>query len=218
MKSRQQSFTMSTDKRKKKRRFPRVERIKIIEYGLIALVVLAFIGLAVYYGTKGKGSRNSEAIPTVSSAPTADTSIRGMNVLNALERGGFAVSYRDGAYAVTSPDGVGFDMRMQSDDKGILTLSFETILCADIDDDTELARILNAKNRSTADALQNLFDCIMPVFRRPAADVDTIVKQCRKVVLSGETYAKHLTRYSLRIESDPDADLQTVKVSLIRDP
>ncbi len=212
---------MSTDRSKKKRRFSRIERIKIIEYGLIALVVLVFIGLAILYGTKDSRQDPNEttAVPTATPVPTEDPSIRGMNVLDALVEAGFSVDYlEDTRYDVRSSDGVAFTMRMVSDDRGVKTLSFETILCPDSEEDTEFARVLNAENRRTVYALRSLFDCVLPVFRRPAADSDTIVKQCQKVVKSFEPYAKHLTRYSVRITSDPDAIPQTVLITLIRDP
>ena len=45
---------MSTDRKKKKKRiYSQIEWIKIIEYVCIGLVVLLFVGLAIYYG-KGK--------------------------------------------------------------------------------------------------------------------------------------------------------------------
>jgi hypothetical protein len=210
---------MSTDRSKKKRRFPRIERIKIIEYGLIALVVLVFIGLAILYGTRDpKQDADETAVPTATPVPTEDPSIRGMNVLDALAEAGFSITYlEDARYDVRSSDGVFFEMRMVSDDRGVKTLSFETILCPDTEEDTDYARILQEENSRTLAALQRLFDSVLPVFRRPAADSDTIVKQCRKVVNSLEPYAKHLTRYSVRITSDPETVPQTVLITLIRD-
>ncbi len=208
---------MSTDRKKKNRGFARVERIKIIEYACIGLVILLFLGLAILYGSGGvqKGDRSANASP--SPVPTADTSIRGKNVLDALLDAGFAVEYGTDQYDVRSESGVFFAMRMISNDKGILELSFETALCPDPEEDTLTARYLIDENRKTIDALQTLFDRIMPVFHRPASDSDTIVKQCLKVVNNGETYSKHLGKYSVRIQSDPEAIPQTVSIDLIRD-
>ena len=204
------------DKKKKKTAFRRVERIKIIEYGCIGLVILLFLGLALLYGGKRSGdSADPNASP--SPVPTADTSIRGMNVLDALTAASFTVDYRQDRYDVVSPDGVAFDMRMQSDDKGIVSLSFETLLCADPEDGTETSNLIRSENKRSVHALQTLFDAIMPVFHRTIADSDTITKQCQKVVQSGEPYTKHLGSFSVRITSDPDADLQTVTIQLIRD-
>lgn len=214
---------MSTDRKKSKRRFPRVERIKIVEYGLITLVVLAFIGLAIYYGSCRSASKGSDAqapvssVSTVSPKPTDDRSIRGMYIFTALSNAEFTVTFREaGLYDVVSKDGVSFVMRMRSDDKSIKVLSFETLLSADMEEDTETARILNAQNKQTLDAMQKLFDCIMPVFRRNISDSDTIVKQCQKVVKGNETYSKNLTDYTVRITSDPEAIPETVLVELLR--
>ena len=211
---------MSTDPKKRKRRFPRIERIKIVEYGLIAFVVLAFIGLAIYYGSRRTGSETSEAAArTVSPKPTDDRSVRGMHVFSALSDAGFTAATREaGLYDVVSEDGVSFEMRMIPDDKSILTLSFETILSPDLEENTETARVLNAQNKRTLDAIRRLFDCVMPVFHRNAADSETIVKQCQKVVKSGETYAKNLSEYTVRISASSDSETtpKTVVIELIR--
>ncbi len=209
---------MSTDSKKRKRRFPRIERIKIVEYGLIALVVLAFIGLAIWYGTRKPGSDGSPApSPSDSPTPTADSSIRGMNVWNALLDAGFHIPEpENGLYDVKSPEGASFVMQMRSDDKGILLLSFETVLSEDLSEDTEYARVLNQQNRNTLDAIRSLFDCVMPVFKRPRSDSDMIAKQCEKTVKSGETYSKNLSGYTVRISSDPESVSQTVTIELIR--
>lgn len=209
---------MSTDRSKKKKRVPRFERIKIIEYGCIGLVILLFLALAILYGKGDLHRSEPEAESVPSPVPTEDSSIRGKNVLDALEKGGFSVTYHSDGYEVSSGDGVRFTMQMLSDDRGIRTLSVDTAFCADPEEETtETAQRLRAENRKTTDALRALFDCIMPVFHRPVADSDTIVKQCRKVVESGETYSKHFDRYSLRITSDPDEIDQHVTVLLIRD-
>ena len=210
---------MSTDRRsKKKRAIRRVERFKIIEYVLIGLVILLFLGLSIYYGSGRSltGSKNTPE-PTVSPAPTEDSSIRGMRVFAALEDAGFSVVAKDGDYTVTSSDGVVFSMRMQSDDAGIVTLSFETPYCSDPKEEGALYDALREENRRTSEALRDLFDCIMPVFHRSIYDSETIVKQCAKVVSKGESYSKHFGDYSVRILSDPDAVPQTVAVTFIRD-
>lgn len=209
---------MSTD-RKRKRRFPHIERVKIIEYGLIVLVVLAFVGLAIWYGT-GQSPQAPEPTPdpTDTPLPTEDSSIRGMNVLNALEKAGFLVTYREAdLYDVHSPDGIALTMQMRSDDRGIKTLSFETVLCPDPEEDTRSAQYARELNKRTVDAVRSLFDSIMPVFRSTAANSDTIAKQCRKVVKDFEPYSKHLTKYSVRITSDAEKVPQTVLITLIRD-
>ena len=217
MKSPKRSFTMSTDRRKKKRSVPRFERIKIIEYGCIGLVILLFVGLAILYGSKNRTADEANADASPSSVPTPDETIRGKNVLDALDAAGFAVNYSDGSYEVISPDGVPFTMRMESDDKGIRELSFETLLCSDPEDETETARLLRKENQRTANEMRKLFDCVMPVFHRSVYDSDTIVKQSQKVVESGDVYSKHFNRYTVRIMSDPEEIPQAVTVFLIRD-
>ncbi|MBQ5991270.1 MAG: hypothetical protein IJL62_01840 [Clostridia bacterium] len=209
---------MSTDRKKKKRGFPRVERVKIIEYVCIGLVILLFLGLAVFYGGRRVNPSAADAETSPSPAPTDDLSIRGMNLLNALDRAGFDVAYQTDRYDVKTSDDVAFDMRMESDDKGIVRLSFETLLCADPDDGTETANVIRAENKQTVAALRELFDCVMPVFRRTIADSDTIVKQCQKVAETGEPYSKHFGKYSVRISSDPSSVPQTVVILFVRDP
>ena len=212
-------ITMSTDrKRKKKRAILRVERIRIIEYVSIALVILLFLGLAFFYGS-GRSLRNPQATaePTVSPVPTEDPSIRGMNVFSALEDAGFLVDTTEGGYRLTAPNDVVFSMQMQSDDKGILTLSFETPYCADPKEEGAIFDALRAENERTTDALRTLFDCVMPVFHRSISDSETIVKQCATVVAKNTSYSKHLGNYSVRILTDPDAMPQTVSITLIRD-
>ena len=203
--------------KKKKSVFRRIERIKIIEYGCIGLVILLFLGLAIVYGGQRSADRSAEADASPSPVPTADTSIRGMNVLNALTAASFEVTYQQEHYDVCSPDGVAFEMQMQSDDKGIVALSFETLLYADPEDGTETSSLIATENKQTVNALRTLLDAIMPVFHRTITDSDTITAQCQKVVRSGEPYSKHFGTYSIRITSDPDADLQTVKIQFIRD-
>ena len=206
-----------TSKKKKKSAFRRVERIKVIEYGCIGLVILLFVGLAIIYGGKRSNDRSGSPDASPSPVPTADTSIRGMNVLNALMEALFTVDYQSDHYDVSSPNGVAFTMQMQSDDKGIVSLSFETLLCPDPEDETETSKLIRSENKSTLEALRTLLDAVMPVFHRTIADSDTFTKQCRKVVQSGEPYSKHFGTYSVRISSDPDADLQTVKIQFLRD-
>lgn len=209
---------MSTDRTKKKRGFPRVDRIKIIEYVCIGLVILLFLGLAIFYGEKKTDRAATDAEASPSPVPTDDPSIRGMNILDALDRAGFETVYHTDRYDVKLPDGVAFDMRMESDDKGLVRLSFETLLCADLDDGTETANVIREKNRQTVAALRALLDSVMPVFRRTIADSDTIVKQCRKVAETGEPYSKHFGKYSVRISSDPSVVPQTVMILFVRDP
>ena len=85
-------ITMSTDRKtKRKRAILRIERIKIIEYASIGLVILLFLGLAIRYGTAKSAVDDAAPDPTVSPVPTEDTSIRGMNVFRALEAAGFTV-------------------------------------------------------------------------------------------------------------------------------
>ena len=106
---------------------------------------------------------------------------------------------------------------MQSDDNGILSLSFETLLCPDPKGDTATEQSLRDENAKTLEAIRTVFDAVMPVFGRSVADSETIVKQCRKVVETGEPYAKRLGDYSVRIRSDIDALPQAVVVTLLRD-
>lgn len=207
---------MSTDRKKKKRRFAQIERIKIIEYGCIGLVILLFVGLAVFYG-KSRSAETPVSGTSPTAEPTADTSIRGMNILDALEQHSFEVIYRSDRYDVQSPDGVAFTMQMESDDRGLIRLSFETLLCADPDDETETAALIRSENRKTIDALRALLDAVMPVFRRTIADSDTFVKQCQKTVQTGEPYSKHFGTYSVRIVSDPSVAPQTATILFLRD-
>ena len=208
---------MSTNRSKKKRRFAGFERIKLIEYACIALVVLLFLGLAIYYGNKPRSNRDSVESDLPSPVPTEDTSIRGMNVLNALEKSGFSVTHRTDSYDVISPEGIAFTLRMQSDDRGIRELSVATLLCADPKEDTLTAQTLRAENRASVAAIRALFDSIMPVFHRTISDSDTITKQCQNVVKDGSSYSKHFGDYSIRIISDPAETPQSVTVYLIRD-
>lgn len=210
---------MSTErKQKKKRSVPCFERIKLIEYGCIGLVIVLFLILAIVYGTGKNTNGKPLADASPSPVPTADPSIRGKAILDALDDAGFSVSYQDGQYAVVSPDGIAFQMQMESDDKGILALSFETPLCPDPEENTETARLLRAENRRTVNEMRELFDCVMPVFHRSVYDSETIIKQSQKVAENGDAYAKHFGHYSVRILSDPEAVPQTVTISLIRDP
>ena len=209
---------MSTDRKKKKKRiYSQIEWIKIIEYVCIGLVVLLFVGLAIYYG-KGKPASEQAAAASPSPKPTADPSIRGMNILDALDRSSFEVSYRTDHYDVRSDKGVAITMCMESDDHGIVRLSFETLLCADPSGETETDTLIRSENKQSIDALRKLFDAVMPVFRRTITDSDTIVRQCQKVVQSGDSYSKHFGNYSVRIVSDPSIVPQTVTILFVRDP
>ena len=207
---------MSSDRKtKKKRSFLYTERFKILEYGLIGLLVLLFGAGALFYGLRGKDAPQDAATP--SPEPTADVSIRGMNVLNALEAANVSVYLSDGGYLLTAPNGVTLTMRMESDDAGIRILSFETPLCPDPEGEGAIETALRAENENTVDALRTVFDAVMPVFRRSVADSETIVRQCRTVVAKGVPYAKKLGGYSVRVLSDTDALPQSVTVTLNRD-
>ena len=207
---------MSTD-RKKKRRFSFLytERFKLLEFGLIGLLVLLFTAGALYFGLKGEDAPAAEPTPTPE--PTADTSIRGMNVLAALEAAGVSVVLNDDGYTLTSPNEVPLSMRMESDEQGIVSLSFETLFCPDPSGDSAVADALRAENVKTEAALRTVFDAVLPVFRRSIADSETLVKQCKTVVSKGTPYAKDLGRYSVRIVSDLAALPQSVTVTLTRD-
>lgn len=209
---------MSTDKRKKKRRGLRIDRIKIIEYGCIGLVIALFLGLAILYGGKNRGKDPNEPEAMVSPVPTDDRSIRGKNILDTIESSAFDLVYDQGHYDLTSESGVAFEMRMQSDDTGLQRLSFRTLLCADPEEAGAIADTLRAENKKSVDALRDLFDLIMPVIRRTASDSDTIVKRCTEVVKSGEPYSKHMGQFTVRIQSDPEDIPQAVTIDLIRDP
>lgn len=234
---------MSTDKKKKKR-FRKIERIKIIEYGLIALVVALFVVLAIIYGA-GKNRQSEEALaeagaspspvetqepspeptppptPVPTPVPTKDPSIRGKNVLDALEQNGFSVSYESSQYIVTAPNGTVFDMRMESVDRRILKLTVETPLCPDPEGDSVTDRMLREENERTVAALRELFKCLLPVFHRDSAsDGDSIVKECQNTVRTGKLYSKGKGKVSVRIETfdaGPENLIQYVRVELIPD-
>ena len=209
---------MSTDRSKKKRGVPRINRVKIIEYVCIGLVVLLFLGLAIFYG-RGKRDADSVAVEaTPSPVPTADPSIRGKNVLDAIDGSSFTLTYRQDHYDIESAGGTAFEMRMLSDDSGISRLSFETLLCADPDEENEVSASLITENKRTLRAMQDLLDLVMPVLKRTVSDSDTIVSQCKKVVKSGESYSKHIGQFTVRIQSDPETIPQTVLIESIRDP
>ncbi len=195
---------------RKKRSFLTVDRIRIIEYICIGLVVLLFVGLAIRYGTKTKDAPESVE-------PAPEPPIRGELVLDALAQGGYTVVPDPDGYDVTAPDGVRFRMEMQSDSDGIRLLTFRTELCADPEDDLDVSAKVREQNARTVASLRDLFDRVMKVYQLPAADSDLIVKQCRSVVSDGETFSKRLGGFTVRVESDPNAAPQTVSVSLIRD-
>jgi hypothetical protein len=185
---------------------------------LIGLVILLFLGLAIRYGTAKSAVDDAAPDPTVSPVPTEDTSIRGMNVFRALEAAGFTVESSENEYTVTSGDGIVFSMTMLSDDNGILSLTLETPLCPDPEEEGTVYDALRTENRRTVGAIRTLFDAVMPVFHRSVSDSETIVKQCQKVVKSGETYAKNLSEYAVRISASSDSETtpKTVVIELIR--
>ena len=209
---------MSTNraKAKKKRDVPRIDRVKIIEYVCIGLVILLFLGLAFFYGKDKTEPDETDASP--SPVPTADPSIRGKNVLDAIDSSPFTLTYQQDRYDIVSEGGTAFVMHMLSDDGGITRLSFETVLCADPEEENEISESLIAENKRTLRATQDLLDLIMPVLKRTVSDSDVIVSQCKKVVKSGESYSKHIGRFTVRILSDPEAIPQTVLIEFIRDP
>ena len=210
---------MSTDRRKKKKRgVPRVERIKIIEYVCIGLVILLFLGLAILYGGKKDAPAAPEAEVPPSPVPTNDPSIRGKNILDAIEGSDISLTYQQGRYDLVASNGVVIDMRMQSDDSGLQRLSFTTALCADPDNGSEIADNVTSENRKTLEALRDLLDLVMPVLRRTVSDSDTIVKQCRKTVETGEPYSKHIGQFTVRIQADTDTIPETVTITFIHDP
>ena len=209
---------MSTDRAKKKRGVPRIDRVKIIEYVCIGLVVLLFLGLAIFYGRNHDETDPAAAEVTPSPVPTDDPSIRGKNVLDAIDGSSFTLTYRQDHYEIASDDGTAFEMHMLSDDSGITRLSLETLLCADPEAENEIAESLIAENKRTLRAMQDLLDLIMPVLKRTVSDSDVIVGQCKKVVKTGEPYSKHIGRFTVRVHSDPDAIPQTVLIEFIRDP
>ena len=218
MRRRRTSNTMSNKRsRKKKPSFLYAERFKVLEYGLIGLLVLAFGAGALVYALKGRAATVSDGSLTPSPEPTADLSVRGMNVLNALEDAAIKVTRTDDGYTLTAPNGVSFSMQMESDDSGIRTLEIATQLCPDPTDDSAVSELLRGENARTVEALRTVFDAVMPVFHRSTADSETIVRQCQTVVLKGTPYAKKLGDYSVRILSDTDAIPQTATVSLARD-
>lgn len=214
-KSRKPSCTMSTDR--KKRNVPHIVNTKILEYGAIGLVILLFLGLAILYGLKKPKQGADEADAASTPVPTADSSIRGKNVLDAIEDSSFSLTYRQDHYDLTSANGSAMELRMQSDDRGLRELSVVTLLCPDPEGDSEIERLLRSENTKTTEALRELFDRIMPVLRRTAADSDIIVKQCSKVVKTGEVYSKHMGQFTVRIQSDPEAIPQSVTITFIRD-
>lgn len=210
---------MSTDRKKKKKRgLPRIERIKIIEYVCIGLVILLFLGLAIFYGGKKDDATRSEIEATPSPVPTNDPSIRGKNILDAIDGSSFSLTYRQDRYDLIAPNGVAIDMHMLSDDSGLRQLSFETALCADPEENNEIAETVRKENKQTLEALRDLLDLVMPVLRRTVSDSDTIVKQCRKTIETGEPYSKHIGQFTVRIETDPEAIPQAVTITFIHDP
>ena len=225
MKNRKPFCTMSTEKSKKKKRLARFDRIKIIEYGCIALVILLFLGLALFYGTKKKTPQDDPAqdetaeASTATPVPTKDPSIRGMNVLDALCEAGFTVTYAPDHYAVVSPGGTSFVLKMTPgrNGDGIGELSLETFLCPDPEDDTLTAEMIREENRATLAALHDLLDALLPVFHRTVADSNTILKECQKVVKDGKEYTKHIGTFSVVVTSDTNAVPQTVLIRLVVD-
>ncbi len=208
---------MSTEKKKSKhtRGYLRLERVRIIEFACIGLVILLFLGLAVFYGTRpGKEEPEAEQTPL----PTEDPHDRGRYVFSALEEAGFVLTANADGYDVQAPNGTALTLRLVGNDDGILTLSVEGPLCAQSDDDSAVAQALRAMDTQTLDALRELFDAVLPVFHRTIKDSDTIVRQCRKVADSGTPYYAAFGKYTLSVESDPDAIPQTVLITLTRNP
>lgn len=206
---------MSTDR--KKHSVPHIVNTKILEYGAIGLVILLFLGLAILYGVKKPKQGADEAETASTPVPTADSSIRGKNILDAIEDSAFTLTYRQDHYDLTYANGSAMELRMRSDDAGLRELSVTALLCPDPEGDSEIERLLRSENAQTTAALRELFDRIMPVLRRTAADSDTIVKQCTKVVKTGEVFSKHMGQFTVRIQSDPEAIPQSVTITLLRD-
>lgn len=206
---------MSTDR--KKHSVPHIVNTKILEYGAIGLVILLFLGLAILYGVKKPKQGADEAETASTPVPTADSSIRGKNILDAIEDSAFTLTYRQDHYDLTYANGSAMELRMRSDDAGLRELSVTALLCPDPEGDSEIERLLRTENAQTTAALRELFDRIMPVLRRTVADSDTIVKQCTKVVKTGEVYSKHMGQFTVRIQSDPEAIPQSVTITLLRD-
>ena len=208
---------MSTDKKgKSKTKHPLLpfERLKIIEFVAIGLMMLVFIALSVYYGCRGGEPEPVEEAPTP--APTADAAIRARNAFDALENAGYVLSPAGDSYDVTTPEGVSVRLRIVSDDAGIAALSVTAPLYADPGVDTPVTRALREQDDATLSAVRNLFDRILPVFHRDRKDSDTIAAQSRKVADSGTTYSARFDEYTLRIESDLTEVPQTVVIRLIR--
>ena len=209
---------MSTDRtRKKKHSFLYTERFKILEYGLIGLLVLAFGVGAIVYERKSRTAEKEPPAASPSPVPTADASIRGMNVLAALEDADVSVEPDGDGYLLTAPNEITLTMFMESDGNGIRSLTIETLLCPDPAGDSEVEQALRQRNGNAVAALRTVFDALMPVFRKSVADSETIVKQCQTVALKGAPYAKRLGSYSVRVQSDPNALPQSVTVTLTRD-
>lgn len=218
MKHRNPYCTMSTEKGRKKRKIARIERIKIIEYGCIALVILLFLVLAVIYGSKNYAGAGSKASASPTPEATADTSIRGKNVLDALDKSGFSVVFRSDHYDAVSPEDVPFTVCMLSDDDGLRLFSAETLLYPDPDDGTETAEMLREENRITVKAIRTLFDAVIPVFHRTVSYSNTIANQCQKVVKDGNPYVKQMGNFTVNISTVFRDGLQYVIVTLTRDP
>ena len=215
---------MSTEKGRKKHKFARIERMKLIEYGCIALVILLFLALAFVYGTKKHAKNDPSASASPTPVPTADTSTRGMNVLAAIKDAGFDVDYYPDHCDVIPPENanspvdITFTLRMESDDDGILLFSVETKLYPEPDDGTETEKMIAEENRETVAALRKLFDSVIPVFHRSLSDSNTIVTQCQKVVKTGEPFSRKWGDYTVSITSDLTVSPQKVIISLIRNP
>ena len=210
---------MSTDgkAKKKAKRFLQAERMKIVEYVLIGLIVLLFVYLALHYGKK---PQSSDAFVEASAlaSPTPDMSVRGMHILTALDDAGFSVERTDGVYHLTAANDVPIEMSMDSDSRGIVSLSFLTPLCPDPEGEAAVHEALRQKNRESVEALRALFDAVMPVFHGTVADSETIVKQCQSVVEKNESYAKEFGTYSVRILAHTDVLPETVGVTFDRNP
>lgn len=205
--------TEQTRKAHKKRGILRPDRVKIIEYAAIGLLILLFLGLAIFSGTR-KHAEEAEATPTPS--PTADTAIRGRAVFSALKDAGCTPTPNGDGYDVLTPSGATLTLSIESDDAGVRTLTVGTHLTKEPEADSSVAQALAEMDQQNLDALHTLFDAVLPVFHRDLKDSDTIVKECRKTANSGTPYSAKLGDFTLRIETDTSAVPQTVTIMLIR--
>jgi hypothetical protein len=187
--------------------------MKIIEYAAIGLLILLFLGLAIFYGTR-KHEEEAAEVPTPS--PTADSAVRGRAVFSALENAGCTLTPNSDGYDVHTPSGTVLTLSVTSDDAGVRSLTVGTYLTIEPEDDSSVAQALAEMDRQSLDAVHLLFDAVLPVFHRDLSGSDTIVTQCRKTANSGTPYSAKFGDYTLRIETDLSAVPQTVTVTLVR--